>query len=323
MTCEELNGLLDRLMDDELGDDEKRAMTAHAAECPQCAEAIRTTLQMKALFDEMEPELDVPLAAQAKWRGAVRREAEQNRKRKLTRWIGSAAAAVVVLVGVGLAVNGGLSPRDNAVSLKTAEVSETADEAIALGAEYDSAQEVDVIEVDGENATPMDANSEMDAGQMSTSAPLQPDAVLEMEPVEESSVGLAAEEEAMDPLYEAEASAFAAEEPLEPLDEAMVGDAMCAAVAQQAPAVELAIQVSDVEGVCTIVGDLAKDYDGFTDVQSVEGGSANVYVQLNASEAKDFLSTVAMLDATENAPDVPELPEDGQLLVLLVVNPAE
>ena len=37
MTCGEVNGLLDRLMDGELTEEERRAMEAHGRECPECA----------------------------------------------------------------------------------------------------------------------------------------------------------------------------------------------------------------------------------------------------------------------------------------------
>lgn len=103
MDCKQLNELLDALMDGALSDEQRRAMEAHGRECPECAAAMRATLQMKALFEQMEPEVDVPLEAQARWRGAVREEAKRQKSPKLRRWIASVAAAAVVLVGVGAA----------------------------------------------------------------------------------------------------------------------------------------------------------------------------------------------------------------------------
>ena len=325
MTCEELNGLLDRLMDGELTEDERRAMTEHGAGCPDCAEAIRATLQMKALFEEMEPEVDVPLAAQAKWRGAVREEAARQKKHRLTRWIGSAAAAVVVLVGVGLAVNGGLSPQNAAPQTKVAEMPEAAEEAVTAGeadvaAEYEEAPMVGVIETDGESTpveteeyaaeAPMVADSAAEAAPMAANDPLPTEAPARTE--EAAEVSIEAEEVAM--AGEAEVSDNAA---------LQIGETSCAAVAQQAPAVEFSIQSENVEGTCQIIGELAEDFEGVADVQAVEGGSANVYVELYASEAAGFLKAVAMLDDSEIAPELPDVPEEGSLLVLLVVNPMD
>ncbi len=310
MTCEELNGLLDRLMDDELTEDERQAMIAHGAECPDCAEAIRATLQMKALFEEMEPEVDVPLAVQARWRGAVREEAARSKKRRLTRWIGSVAAAVVVLVGVGLAVNGGLAPRNAALQTKT---SEAAGEAELAEAEYEEAPQVEVIEADGESA------------------------VLAAPELEEEAMPMAAEE--ADLAFEAEEEIVIAEGATSALDEGegvaseeadavndfsiRLGETSCAAVAKQAPAIELTLHVEDVEDACRVASDLAGEFDGVADVQAVEGGSANVYVELYAREAGDFLKAVAKLDASESAPALPDVPEEGSLLVLLVIEPME
>lgn len=118
MNCEQVSACLDLLMDGELNDDMRRELDAHGQNCPACAKAIRDTLQLKALLSEMEPEVAVPLPAQAAWRGAVREAAQRDRRRKLVRWIGSAAAAVVVLVGVTLAFNGGAGPRKDAAATR-------------------------------------------------------------------------------------------------------------------------------------------------------------------------------------------------------------
>ena len=96
MNCEQVSACLDLLMDGELNDDMRRELDAHGQNCPACAKAIRDTLQLKALLSEMEPEVAVPLSAQAAWRGAVREEAARSKKRRLTRWIGSAAATAAL-----------------------------------------------------------------------------------------------------------------------------------------------------------------------------------------------------------------------------------
>ncbi|MDO4866791.1 MAG: zf-HC2 domain-containing protein [Clostridia bacterium] len=105
MKCAEAQAMLDRLMDGELSEEERQALSAHGQGCPECAAAIRATMQMKALFEEMEPEVEVPLPAQAKWRQAVRVEAKRRSERTLYRRIGAAAAAVAVLAGAGWALN--------------------------------------------------------------------------------------------------------------------------------------------------------------------------------------------------------------------------
>ena len=140
MNCEQVNACLDLLMDGALDDGMRREMEAHGQTCPDCARAIQSTLQLKALMSEMEPEVDVPLAAQARWRGAVREAARQDRRRRLIRWVGSAAAAVVALVGVTLAVNGSFAPRkDAAVAPEMAVVQEAAmEEEAAYEAAYEA-----------------------------------------------------------------------------------------------------------------------------------------------------------------------------------------
>ena len=127
---------------------------------------------------------------------------------------------------------------------------------------------------------------------------------------------------------EAEEPAMEAEEAFEEEDaafeDAAAGDqAMCAALAQQSPACEYAIQAMSVEVACEVIGDLAEEFEGSADVQSVEGGSANVYVALYGRNAADFLKAVAKLDASENGVDLPAVSEEGSLLMLLVVEPAE
>lgn len=157
MTCDVFGGLLDALMDGELTDEQRREMMAHAQACPDCAAALRATVQLKALFDEMEPEVDVPLAAQARWRNAVRDEAARRRRGRLTRWAYAAAAAIVVLAGVGLALNMKRAPKRagdmTLVAAKTAVVEsateEAAPEAIARDAAAFDAGANAVVETDG------------------------------------------------------------------------------------------------------------------------------------------------------------------------------
>ena len=339
MICKDVSGMLDRLMDGELTADERRELEAHGRQCPECAEEIRAAFEMKALFEEALPEVDVPLAAQAKWRGAVREAAKQDRKKKWTRWIGSAAAAVVVLAGVGLALNGSLAPKQEAAQ-KLAVVQEAAEadgaaeaneveyaaEAVneadaAAGGAYEAreadfaaeaADEAPVIETDGESealATGYDAPKAM----------AMPEATDETLPVEAAGAAMEAET-----AMEMEAAEVALEEEPAAFEDAAVGDeAMCAALVQQSPACEYAIQAMSVEVACEVIGDLAEEFEGSADVQSVEGGSANVYVELDAASAGEFLATVAKLDDAGNPAEPPRVSGEGTVLVLLVVEPAE
>lgn len=112
MKCSDVNALLDRLMDDELSDEMRVELDKHASVCPQCAEMINATIEMKEMLSEMHDEADVPLAAQAAWRKAVKQEAVRIKARKVYRKAGTVAAAAVVLVGIGIAVtNGNMAPQ--------------------------------------------------------------------------------------------------------------------------------------------------------------------------------------------------------------------
>lgn len=301
MTCEAVNGLLDKLMDGELTEDERAALEAHGRECPACAEAIHATLQMKALFSEMTPEADVPLAAQAKWRNAIKEEAKQRKGRRLTRWVGSAAAAVVVLVGVGLALNGSLAPKQDAArDLATAEYALEA-------AEADDAYEVNdvaVVGTDGEEAIIVEGEAAVAAPPAAEEYAPDAGAIEEAAALGESAETTYKSAAVMDEIED-----FAAEAPV------------CAAVAQQTPACEWTIQVKDVAVACGVVSDLADEFEGYADVQTVEDGSANVYVEIGAESAADFLAAVSKLD--ENQASAPTVSGEGTVLVLLVVEPAE
>ena len=327
MTCKDVNGLLDRLMDGELTEDEHRELEAHGQTCPDCAAEIRATLEMKALFEETLPEADVPLAAQAKWRGAIRQEARKSRQRRLTRWIGSAAAAVVVLVGVGVALNGSMAPKQDAAP-KPAVVQEAAEEAEASEADVAyEAQAVDAGEVNIAEAADEAPVVETDGERSLMSAGEAPVAGFSMKSALADVMGEA--EEAAEPApeaFEAEDAeeADAAEPQAEEFEDAALGEApMCAALAQQSPACEYAIQARDVKVACGVIGDLAGEFEAAADVQDVEGGSANVYVELDAASANEFLAAVAKLDDAPTPADVPEVSGEGTVLVLLVVQPLE
>lgn len=105
MKCSEINEWLDMLMDDAISDDMQRELDEHGHICPECAKNIRTTKEMKALFAQMNDEVDVPLPAQAKWRKAIRAEAARGRNRRLYRIVGTVAAAFVLMFGIGWGIN--------------------------------------------------------------------------------------------------------------------------------------------------------------------------------------------------------------------------
>lgn len=117
MDCTKVGEMLDQLMDGALDEGQRQALEAHGRNCPECSATIRSMLQMKALFDQMEPEANVPLETQARWRDAVRAEAKARKQKRLLRWFASAAAAVVLLVGVGMAFRLQIAPKRNAARL--------------------------------------------------------------------------------------------------------------------------------------------------------------------------------------------------------------
>ena len=269
MECNEVNGLLDLLMDGELDDEQRQAMEAHGRQCPECAAAIHSTLQMKALFEQLEPEADVPLEAQARWRGAVREEANARKQKRLRRWIASAAAAAVVLVGMGAAIRPRFAPKQEAMpryveQSEVASLEELAPEPALVSNAVSGLRAGAVVEADGAVA----------AG--------------------EADMDLAVPEAA----FESEATASG----------------------QWAPACEMTLQVADVETACKRVSDLAQEYEAVADVQAAGDGGANVYVEIAADNAGDFLNAVASMDASGRAVKAPELTGSGQVLVLLALH---
>ena len=262
--CTELNAMLDGLMDDTLSESQRQALEAHGRECPECAEAILRTKQLKALFDEMEPEADVPLQAQARWREAVRGEAQQKGRRRLYRWLSAAAAVLVVGIGVTVTTRGMIGSKSGApMTAQTDAVEYAAEGEAPLAArmanvadeEYDMAESA-VIEADGaaEAAAPKSA-SRLAAGN-----------------------GL------------------------------------------RAPACELNLTVSDVEDACGLIRDLAAEYEAEVETQSMENGSAMLYVRIDAQVAPEFMKALIPIDTGDTKPRVPELSGEGTLLVLLTVN---
>lgn len=163
MNCEEFVRQLDLLMDDALDEAQRRELNEHAHACPDCAAELRAALQLKAMLKSLPVEADVPLAAQAGWRRAVRAESRRAGTRRLTRMAAAAAAVLVAVVGVRLA-----APKANdATSLapaKSASYESAADEAErAVSESFEEDMEVaeeEVLFTAGESA----ASNAYDAG---------------------------------------------------------------------------------------------------------------------------------------------------------------
>lgn len=144
MKCSEVNEMLDRLMDDDLSDSLRRELEDHAQNCPQCAEIIKATIEMKALLTDMDEEADVPLEAQVAWRRAVKQEASKRKTGKIYRWIGTCAAAVVLIAGIGFAFNAdNITPADKN------------NNALVVAANHDETSGIAMIESDGGNDVAM------------------------------------------------------------------------------------------------------------------------------------------------------------------------
>lgn len=276
MDCIQVGEMLDLLMDDALDEGQRQALEAHGRSCPECAAAIRSTLQMKALFDRMEPEADVPLEAKARWRGAVKAEAKARKQKRLRRWFASAAAAVVVLVCVGMAFRLNGASKQNAASLSV---------------------EGPVGRIEERVAEPALTSGEHVAHVRSNAAP---GAVVEADGVADEAVAIADSEMSM----AVPEAAYEAEE---------------AAAVQRAPACELTLKVGDVAVACDRIRDLAQEYEAVADIQAAGDGGANVFVEIAADNARDFLNAIASIDVSGKGIVLPELTGDGRMLVLLAL----
>lgn len=138
MRCEEINQWLDLLMDDALDAAQRQELNEHAHSCPRCAEQLRATLKLKAMLETLPEEADVPLAAQAAWRNAVRAESKRGASRRVARMISGLAAAVVVALGIGWALRPSMLPKQSETAML-----ETAAKGVAYEAEAADMAEAD------------------------------------------------------------------------------------------------------------------------------------------------------------------------------------
>lgn len=97
MTCEEFKTRLDAYIDGELTNEERSDLERHAQECASCADELRYAKAIAEALRNLDETTVPPLAAQAAWRDAIRRESRSSKFRKFYKYFGAAAAAVVVL----------------------------------------------------------------------------------------------------------------------------------------------------------------------------------------------------------------------------------
>ena len=77
--------------------------------------------------------------------------------------------------------------------------------------------------------------------------------------------------------------------------------------------------VADVDQACGRVLDLLNEYEGAADVQRLEDGGANIYVEIPSDNASDFLTAALPLDASGQERELPVIDGEGTTLVLLTL----
>lgn len=96
MDCTQMDRYLDMMLDGTLDGDDLHAVEDHCQTCAECARKLEANRLMMRAFEDMPPELDVPLDTQAAWRNAVKREASAAKRRRSYRWVGGIAAVLAV-----------------------------------------------------------------------------------------------------------------------------------------------------------------------------------------------------------------------------------
>ena len=104
MKCEDFMSLIDAYVDQELTGAQLREMHEHAQGCEACRREMENADLLKNYLSEMDRQVCVPLLAQAAWRNAVKAEVRGARLRRLYKSFGAVAAALLVMVGVGVGV---------------------------------------------------------------------------------------------------------------------------------------------------------------------------------------------------------------------------
>lgn len=129
MNCSEFSNLLDLYLDGELDEAQRAALKDHAAVCEECRATLTAAEQLREILSQMDDGLEMPLPAQAAWRGAVREEAKRRRMKRLYSVCGAVAAVCVLTLGVTAMLHSGVRggvPGTNAV-VETDGLSEDAD----------------------------------------------------------------------------------------------------------------------------------------------------------------------------------------------------
>ena len=99
MNCKDFLERLDAYLDAEMSQPERQAFLSHAQNCSSCREELRRAEAIRDALAHMNDGLSVPLAAQAAWRGAVKRGSRRRKNRVLYRAISAVAAAFVLMAG--------------------------------------------------------------------------------------------------------------------------------------------------------------------------------------------------------------------------------
>lgn len=91
--------LIDDYIDASLDGKKAEEMHAHARECEKCSSELEFAKMLRDTLRGIDDNITPPLAAQAAWRNAVKAEARTRRMRKIYKYCGTVAAALVVTVG--------------------------------------------------------------------------------------------------------------------------------------------------------------------------------------------------------------------------------
>ena len=100
MKCEDFIRLIDAYIDGELDQDTVSEMLDHARECENCARELSAAEMLRDTLSGIDENIVPPLPAQAAWRNAVKAEARKKRMGRIYKICASAAAAVVLMVGL-------------------------------------------------------------------------------------------------------------------------------------------------------------------------------------------------------------------------------
>lgn len=99
MRCEEFNRLIDEYVDGTLDGAKTEEMRAHANDCERCASELALAETLRDTLRGMDDDIVPPLAAQAAWRSAIKAESRAKRMRRIYKYCGTVAAALVIMIG--------------------------------------------------------------------------------------------------------------------------------------------------------------------------------------------------------------------------------